>query len=451
VDVEAISSWQSRYVPVELTPKQLAFLLVPNREAFYGGAAGGGKSVALLAAALQYVDVPGYAALLIRRTYGELTQPNGLIDLSKQWLPGTGAVWREADYTWRFPSGATLRFHHLGDTRSSLAFQGGEYQFIGVDEVTDIEDENIYRFLFSRLRGKAGSTVPLRMRSASNPIGPGAEWVYQRFIVEGPSRGRIYIPARFEDNPHLDLESYDENLGELDPAMRQQLRYGDWEQRPEGTLFKRAWFTGSVVDVPHIPVGLHLCRYWDLAATEEGRGSDPDYTAGVLLGRDRDGLWYVIDVVRERLTPLGVQKLITQTAQRDRQLAFHHDWREPKIRMEQEPGSAGKAMIDSYSRLTLAPYDFKGLTSSGSKEVRAAPVSARAEDGLIRLRRAPWNGPFLDELCAFPQARHDDQVDALAGAYGVLAEIEGTGRARVKRINFYADRNMRVRPRRRSP
>ncbi|HEV8177812.1 MAG TPA: hypothetical protein VGP44_09010, partial [Gemmatimonadales bacterium] len=117
----------NRYIPIRPTPKQAAFLLVPHKEAFYGGAAGGGKSVAMLSAALQYVDVPNYAALLIRRSYMELMQPNGLIDLSKKWLSSTDAVWRESDYTWRFPSGATLTFRYLQDLRSELAFQGGEY------------------------------------------------------------------------------------------------------------------------------------------------------------------------------------------------------------------------------------------------------------------------------------------------------------------------------------
>src|SRR5437763_12843302 len=114
---------------------QASFLLLDQFEAFFGGAAGGGKSAALLAAALQYVDVPGYAALIVRRNYMELVQPGGLIDLSKRWLGGTDAVWRESDYTWRFPSGATLTFRHLNDPNAVFALQGGAYRSIGIDEV----------------------------------------------------------------------------------------------------------------------------------------------------------------------------------------------------------------------------------------------------------------------------------------------------------------------------
>jgi predicted phage terminase large subunit-like protein len=434
--LQAESLWPrlNRYIPIRPTPKQVAFLLAPHREAFYGGAAGGGKSAALLAAALQFVDVPGYSALLVRRSYMELMQPNGLIDMSKTWLGGTGATWRESDYTWRFPSGATLTFRYLQDARSELAFQGGEYQFIGVDEVTEIDEES-YRFLFSRLRAKAGSTIPLRMRAASNPHGPGVEWVHRRFIVEARAAGRLYIPAMFEDNPYLDLESYELSLGELPPGLRERLRYGDWTLRPEGGLFRRDWFEERFIEAHQLPEGLSLCRFWDLASTEAIVGrSDPDHTAGMLLGRDAAGIWYVIDVVRTRSTPLGVERLVKHTAEQDRSFARYRDWQSPAIRMEQEPGSAGKALVDFYSRQVLGPFDFRGVASTGSKEARAAPVSARAEAGHIHICRGRWNGDFLDELCAFPQGRHDDQVDALSGAYAALAEGAGREHARVSKL-----------------
>src|SRR6266487_4526436 len=99
------------YCPIvhDLSPQQALFLLLDCREAFYGGAAGGGKTWALLAAALQYVDVPGYAALLLRRTFPQLSQPGQLIATSKEWLGPTDAVWNEQQKEWRFPSGAVLK------------------------------------------------------------------------------------------------------------------------------------------------------------------------------------------------------------------------------------------------------------------------------------------------------------------------------------------------------
>jgi predicted phage terminase large subunit-like protein len=437
----------SRYIPWRPTPRQAAFLLLSGLEAFFGGAAGGAKSVALLMAALQYADVPGYAALLVRQSYQMLAQPGGLMARSHEWLDGTGATWNAADHQWRFPSGATLTFRHLQDAGAERNFQGAEYHFIGIDEVTDFTEDQ-YRFLFSRLRRVRDSVVPLRMRAASNPYGPGLEWCHRRFILQGPDRGIVFIPARLEDNPHLDRETYEASLKQLGPVVYRQLRYGDWTIRPEGGLFQASWFEGHLVDLRSVPADLPLCRYWDLAASEQVRGTDPDFTASVLLGRDSDGMFYILDVVRIRATPLGVQQLVRRTAEQDRQLAFAHDWRPPAIRMEQEPGAAGKAIVDVYGRLVLAAFDFRGVASSGSKEARAAPVSARAEAGHVLLCRGEWNAEFLDELCAFPHVRHDDQVDALSGAYAQLVEVERRGHVRIAKVNFVDSKGRMVRRRR---
>ena len=81
-------------------------------------------------------------------------------------------------------------------------------------------------------------------------------------------------------------------------SQYRQLRHGDWTARPEGELFRRVWFDERFLDERDLPERLRLCRYWDLAATEPRTGSDPDHTAGVLLGRSPDGLCYVIDLVR---------------------------------------------------------------------------------------------------------------------------------------------------------
>ncbi|MGH2660716.1 MAG: phage terminase large subunit, partial [Actinomycetota bacterium] len=420
--VRAATPRLTRYIPHVPTPKQAAFLIVSAEEAFFGGAAGGGKSDALLMAALQYVDVPGYAALLVRESYQMLNQPGGLMDRAGSWLSGTDATWNGSEHQWRFPSGATLTFRHLQDSGAELNFQGAEYQFIGIDEVTDLA-ESQYRFLFSRLRRTAGSRVPLRMRAASNPCGPGLEWVHRRFIIEGPNAGRVVIAARLEDNPYLDRETYERSLKQLGSIEYRQLRHGDWTVRPEGGLFRREWFADRFCDPGELPEELELCRYWDLAATEAAAGSDPDYTAGVLLGRS-DGLWYVLEVRRTRGTSLVVERLVQSTAERDAAWARESGRTPPAIRMEQEPGSAGIAVIDHYRQQVLAPYDFAGVRSTGSKETRARPVAARCEAGDVWICRGPWNTELLDELAAFPMGGHDDQVDALAGAYEQLAQIE---------------------------
>jgi predicted phage terminase large subunit-like protein len=411
----------SPYIPHRPTPHQTAFLLLEDLEAFYGGAAGGGKSDALLMAALQYVDIPGYAAVLVRETYQMLTQPGGLMSRAREWLAGTDALWIGAEHQWRFPSGATLTFRHMQDAGAERNFQGAEYHFVGIDEVTDLAEDE-YRFLFSRLRRHHDSRIPLRMRAASNPYGPGLEWVHRRFVIEGRGKGRVFIPARLEDNPHLDQDSYELSLKELGPLTYKKLRHGDWTARPEGGLFQEGWFTERFLERLGLPEKLHLCRAWDLASTEAGRGSDPDYTAGVLLGRSEDGISYVVDVRRARRSPLEVERLVRATAEDDKAWATERGHHRPTIRIEQEPGSAGAAVIDQFRRKVLAEFTLKGVRSTGTKEVRAGPVAARAEAGELWVCRGGWNTEFLDELVAFPAGSHDDQVDALAAAYDELAK-----------------------------
>lgn len=395
---------ENPWIPHEPTPKQAEFLLMPTREAFYGGAAGGGKSDALLMAALQYVDVPGYAAILFRRTYADLALPGALMDRAHEWLSGTEAKWNEREKTWTFPSSATLTFGYLEHEKDKYRYQSAEFQYIGFDELTQFT-ESQYLYLFSRLRRLKNSRVPLRMRSASNPGGVGHEWVKQRFLVERP---HLFVSAKLDDNPYLDREAYLESLKELDPVTKLQLIEGDWSARPAGSKFRREWF--EIVE--SVPADARRVRYWDLAATEPKPGKDPDWTCGVKMA-EKDGIFYIEDVKRVRQTPRFVEALIKQTAELD--------GRAVEIWMEQEPGSSGVNTIDYYRRQVLVGFAFRGNKTTGSKEIRANPFSAAAEAGNVKLVRGPWISEFLDELEAFPGASHDDQVDAASGAYEKLA------------------------------
>ena len=394
------------YIPHKPTPKQLAFLLLGNQEALYGGAAGGGKSDALLMAALQYVDKPNYSALLLRRSFTDLSLPGALMDRARTWLMPTEATWRDSLKTWHFPSGASLTFGYLEKPGDEYRYQSTEFQMIGFDELTQFT-ENQYRYLFSRLRRSQDAEMPLRMRSASNPGGIGHEWVRERFIdAEGSVDTRIFIPASLPDNPYLDQEAYLESLNQLDPLTRQQLLAGDWSARQPGTLFKREWF--PVVDELPI-VRNRSIRYWDLAATPVKAGTDPDYTAGVRVDYGADGLYYVVDVKRMRGTPGEVEAFIKQTAQ--------IDGSGTQIYIEQEPGASGVNTIYHYVTRVLADYTVRGQRATGSKVERAGPVSSQAEVGNVRLLRGAYLGPFLDEIEAFPLGGHDDQVDGLSGAF----------------------------------
>jgi predicted phage terminase large subunit-like protein len=409
----------------EPTEKQLAFLALDvgddvPLEALYGGAAGGGKSTALLMGALLYVDVPGYSALILRRTYTDLALPGALMDMAHEWLEGSAATWHDMEKTWRFPSGATLTFGYLEAERDKYRYQSAEFTFLAFDELTQFT-ESQYRYLLSRLRKPEGLPVPLRVRCATNPGGIGHDWVKRRFIEEGPAAGRFYLPATLDDNPHLDRAAYLRSLSELDPITRAQLLEGDWNVR-SGRMFRREWFR-----IAHErPPGVRLVRYWDLAATEPKPGRDPDYTAGALVGLDEAGNVWICHVVRARLSPGSVEELVRQTAVIDG-LAV-------PIYIEEEPGASGKALIDHFQRRVLQGYTVRPAPASGSKVARAQPLAARAEAGQVYIVNGPWVTAFLDEVEAFPEGAHDDQVDAVAGACQVLWALQKVGFSGVRTV-----------------
>ncbi len=360
-------------------------------------------------AALQYTDVPDYSALLLRRSYTDLALPGALMDRGNEWLRGQGPHWRDTEKTWKFPSGATLTFGYLEHDADKYRYQSAEFQYIGFDELTQFP-ESAYRYMFSRLRRLKGMDVPLRMRAASNPGNTGHEWVKQRFLVEGQANHRIFIPAKLEDNPHLDREEYIESLKELDPITRRQLLDGDWSARQGGAKFQREWF--EIVDTA--PAQMKRVRYWDMAATVAKAGKDPDATAGALVGATTDGIYYVVDMRHMRGTPQQTDALQLQTAELD--------GHEVNIWEEQEPGASGVAAIDHKTRRVLRGFTFRGDKVTGSKEVRANPVSSQAEAGNVKLVRGPWINAFLDEVEGFPGGAHDDMVDALSGAMSKLVD-----------------------------
>ena len=226
----------TRWCPHTPHPKQAEFLALDCREALYGGAAGGGKSDALLMAALQHVDVPGYSAIIFRKTYADLALPGAIMDRANSWLSTTRAHWDGVNKTWRFPSGARIRFGYLQTARDRYNYQGAEFQFVAFDELTQFESRD-YLYLFSRLRSPNGMAVPLRMRAASNPGGLGHDWVHERFVASGdPSRR--FVPALMQDNPSLDAVQYRSSLSELDSVTRRQLEDGIWEQDPSGLVYR---------------------------------------------------------------------------------------------------------------------------------------------------------------------------------------------------------------------
>ena len=420
----AASILENPYIPHEPTMKQAEFLINDNPEGLYGGAAGGGKSDCLLMAGLQYVTESNFASLILRQSYTDLALPDAIMERAQQWLRGTDAKWRESTKTWYFPSGASLTFGYMENENDKYRYQGSAYQYIGMDELSQFT-ETQYLYLFSRLRRLENSYIPVRMRAASNPGGKGGDWVKTRFITyintdgilinppdELLKEGRFFVPAKLDDNPFLDREQYISSLEKLDPVTRAQLQYGDWDITPNGNMFKRESF--KFVD--EAPRNLTKLRFWDIAASEPTAGyKDPDYTTGLLMGTS-GGLYYIIDILHKRLEPAERNIAIQATLNMDTPLVLQ--------RMEREPGASGKDDIYNFAKDHFKGFNFLGVPSSGSKEVRARGFSGAVANGLVYLVRGPWNSSFINECCAFPQKGiHDDQVDAAAAAYNELIQL----------------------------
>jgi predicted phage terminase large subunit-like protein len=385
------------------------------------------NSSALLMAAMQYIDVPGYSAIIFRRTYADLALPGAIMDRFIHWMSTIDDVrWNANNYTAVFPSGARISFGYLNNSQDFLRYKGAEFQFIGMDEVTEIRESD-YRYMFSRLRRPGSgplSQVPLRMRSACNPA---PNWVRQRFIVEGISEGRIFVPSKLSDNPGIDADSYRQALQALDPLERRRLEEGDWWATTLGSMFSReAVVIIDHSDIPQITTAARAVRFWDLAATEPSyTNPDPDWTVGTLMLFD-GGIAYVLDIKKARVKGEKVEQLIAQTA--------YEDGHTVAIRMEQEPGSSGKALVDQYARNILQGFDFGGIRSTGDKITRARPFAAAVANGNVRCLRGPWLTDWLDEMSSFPEAcNHDDQVDSAVSAFTYLS---GLGLPQRKKIGI---------------
>lgn len=225
-------------------PRQAEFLRRPEYEVLYGGAAGGGKTDALLMWLLRPYEVPHYNGIILRRTFPELEQViNRSIELYPRIVPGSR--YNDNKHVWRFPSGARIYLGSVQHEKDVVKLQGRQFEYCALDEGTHFPWE-IYSFLFSRNRPNGPGIAP-KMRMASNPGGVGHSWVKARFIdnrepeksyaykmtVAGKDyvRHRTFIPAKVFDNPAL-LENdpnYVANMAMLPEATRKAMLEGSWE------------------------------------------------------------------------------------------------------------------------------------------------------------------------------------------------------------------------------
>jgi predicted phage terminase large subunit-like protein len=182
----------------------------------------------------------------------------------------------------------------------------------------------------------------------------------------------------------------------------------------DGSIFKRGWM--KVVDSAY-PSSCPRVRFWDIAATAKDirKGNDPDWLVGVLMAyNETTNRVCIEDVCRIQGTPEEGERLQYDTAM--------SDGSNVKIRDEEQPGAAGKVLTYNYARTIFRGYDYVSRSPSGDKTLRASPFAAACERGDVDMLSGAWNNEYLDELCAFPLGRHDDQVDASSGAYTELTQ-----------------------------
>ena len=292
---------------------QTDFLAAPERDVLYGGAAGGGKSYAMLIDPLRFAHRSAHRALILRRSMPELRE---LIDKSRELYPRAfpGCKYKEVEKLWSFPSGAKVEFGFLERDADVYRYQGQAYSWIGFDEITHLPTEFGWNYLASRLR-TTDPEIETYMRCTANPGGVGATWVKKRYIdphppnetFTGPDNlSRKFIPARLQDNPYLAYDGrYEEMLKALPPTQRKQLLEGNWDVN-EGAAFTEFDLDIHVITPFAIPISWDRTKGIDYGYASESAciWATVDPTDGTLI--------VYRELYRKGLTGVDLGAIITE-------------------------------------------------------------------------------------------------------------------------------------------
>lgn len=449
------------------SPKQRLFVTSEAHVTVFGGAAGAGKSYLGVMDFLQYIKYPKFRGVITRRTTPQLKGPGGILDnaLDLYSKLDPKVRWKDKDGYFQFSSGARIYLRHFETLAAKDNFQGSEVNLFLVDEGQQYE-ESMVTYLMSRMRNPKCPEVMPHMKITCNPdydsfLRKWLEWyldpetgiplperdgAIRWFVVSdgkmlwadsreeailkygkpdlSPDHPRQVKPLSFKfisanvyDNPVLvannpEYVAWLEGLGRVEKA---RLLHGSWLAREESSgYFKKEWV--EIIPLPPT-VTIQRVRAWDISGTlPSDTNPNPDWTAGVLLSKDRHSLYYIEDVVRDRRRHGGVFELILETARRD--------GADTTILIPCDPGAAGKAYAAQLVR-DLAEHGFTARIkqTNKSKVTRFAPFAALAEAGGVRMVNGLWNEDYLAELERFDGSRNvkDDQVDATSDAFTHIA------------------------------
>lgn len=421
----------------------------------YGGAAGGGKTYALLLEALRHKDVKSFGAVIFRHNYNQITAEGGLWDASQKifnQVPDAHSR-KSPKLHWRFDGGAKLSFAHIERDEDLKSWQGTEIAYIGFDELTHFTK---HQFLYMLSRNRTTCGIRPYVRATCNPDSDSwvAEfiswWIDQETGYAIPERsGQIrwmvvlndiiywgdtpeelakkyevnvedcksvtFIASRLEDNKIL-MESdpgYLANLKAMTEVDMERLLRGNWKiKAAAGSFFKRSQVGEILTEVPKDLVA--VCRGWDLAATDKDEDDEAAFTAGVLIGRRENGRFVIIDVINRQLKAGDVRSTVLVTAKMD-----HAKYAWCRQRLPQDPGQAGKDQKASYMEM-LAGFDVHMIPESGDKATRAEPMAAQWQHGMFDLVAGEWNEAYLNQLESFPDSKWKDMVDASSSAFNEI-------------------------------
>lgn len=450
---------------VELRPQkgpQEMFLSTSADICIYGGAAGGGKTYGLLLDPLRHKNTKKYTAVFFRKNSIQIHAEGGLLDESKSMYASIkGASLKTSPRPrWNFKDGGSISFAHIKRDDDLPKWQGSQITAIMFDELTHFSERQFF-YMLSRNRTVCG--VKPYVRATCNPdadswVAKFIEWwidqdtgypipersgklrwmlrrqdaiywadtreeLWERFDLKtdeerAEPKTVTFIASTIYDNKIL-LDrnpQYLANLKAMATVERERLLNGNWKIKPAAGLFFKRTQLGSILQT--VPADVERwVRAWDLAATSEDEGGDPAYTAGVLMGKRKDGRYVVANVINLRLTAADVRATIKHTAQQDKAL-----YKRVRTRLPQDPGQAGKEQAQSYIKL-LAGFDVCAKPESGSKESRAEPVAAQWQAGNFDIVAGDWNEAYLSQLESFPMSKFKDMVDATSSAFSELENI----------------------------
>lgn len=445
---------------------QERFLATPASICVYGGSAGSGKTYAELLVPLRYIDVKGYGAVIFRKNSNQIYNEGGLWQEAAKMYSGIeGAEVRKGDGAWIFRGKdgsemSRISFRHIERYEECYNYQGAQICTIMFDELVHFSEQTFF-YMLSRNRSTCG--VEPFIRATCNPdadswVAKFIEWwIDQNTGYPIPERsgvirwmirrdGQIYwadkkselidrfnlkteeekeeprsvtfIGAKIYDNKALLKVNpqYLANLKALPEVERERLLNGNWKIKPTaGLLFKRSQVSMVSLEPDDL---LYVCRAWDIAATEKKEGSeDPDYISGVLMGKRKNGKFVVLDVINQRIKAGDVEKLMYNTSVSDRaKYGMRYT-----VRLPVDPGAAGKIVADSYVKM-LAGFTVVSERVTGSKISRATPLATQWQNGNVEVMEAPWNEMYFTQLEFFPDAKHDDMVDASSDSFNELAK-----------------------------